>query len=76
MSGERSSPEWGEVTPVLFGRTGPLWCVVGLLAVCAPEQYGGGEVGVLDLLWIYVLGRLHESDAEIKRKKKNAGKKI
>jgi len=40
------------VSPVLFGRTGQRWCVVGLLAACAPEQYGGGEVGVLDLLWM------------------------
>ena len=51
MSGERCSPEWGEVSPVLFDRTGPEWCVVGFLAVCAPEHYGGGGVGVLEVQW-------------------------
>ena len=35
------------MSPVLFDRTGPGLCVVGLLAVCAPEHYGAGEVGVL-----------------------------
>ena len=54
MSGERCSPEWGEVSPVLFDRTGPEWCVVGLLAVCAPEHYGGGEVGVLSDQWMCI----------------------
>ena len=41
----------GGVSPVLLGRTGLLWCVVGLLAVCAPEHYGGGGVGVLEVQW-------------------------
>ena len=52
VSGERCSPEWGGVSPVLFGRTGRGWCVVGVLAVCAPEHYGGDEGGVLGVQWM------------------------
>ena len=46
VSGEKCSPEQGVGSPILFGRTGLVWCVVGVLAVCAPEHYGGGVGGV------------------------------
>ena len=52
MSGERCSPELGEVNQVLLGRTGREWCVVDVLAVCAPEHYGGGVGGVLGVQWM------------------------
>ena len=53
MSGERWSPELGEVSPVLLDRTGQEWCVLELLAVCAPQHYGMGEGGVLSVEWMF-----------------------
>ena len=61
MSGERCSLEWGEVSPVLFDRTGPEWCVVGLLTVCAPEHYGGNHQ-------VLVLGEISDGEKSVRRK--------
>jgi len=39
------------VSQVVFGRTWLQWCGVDVLAVCAPEHFGGGGGGVLGLRW-------------------------